>query len=256
MKTCLAAIAVSLSLIASPIAGATDTTVTVSGPWITLGDVADASGPLALVRVAPSPAPGETLALDPVFVGKVARSNGVYFPSDHSGPIRVSRMEGASVSVSSASTSSTSTPANPAPRRAIPPDNVAPRENMVLVTTRDAKRGDILTASDLMWETAPSNQGQTTGMPRLKTEVVGKQVRRTLRSGRAFRMSDIETPALIAKGDPVTLIYSTGGLMLTVSGRALTDAAANEPVRIMNNYSKRAIDAVATGAGEAHVRQN
>ena len=67
------------------------TPINVPGPWITLGDVADASGPLAKVRVAPSPDPGQTMKLDPQFVGKIARENGVYFPIDMTAPITVAR---------------------------------------------------------------------------------------------------------------------------------------------------------------------
>lgn len=237
----LAAFALATALVAAP-AVASEKSVSVSGPWITLGDVADASGPLAKVRVAPSPEPGQTLALDPNFVGNIARANGVYFPASHTGPIRVSRTTATHHTTSTGQTARTV------------PQNAPRNDAQVLVLTRDVKRGDILSANDMEWIDAPTNLRNLSTFPRLKTEAIGKEVRRTLRAGREFRASDLATPALIAKGDPVTLIYASGGLTLTVSGRALTDAAANEPVRIMNNYSKRAIDAVATGAGEAHVR--
>jgi flagella basal body P-ring formation protein FlgA len=136
-------------------------TVSVSGPWITLGDVADASGPLAKVKVAPSPDPGETLKLDPQFVGKIARSNGVYFSTGQTSPIVVNRVS------NSAHKSNSSR---------VPSDNKKPSEKHTLVVSTDLKRGDIIQASDLKWMKLPANRIKPSGTPASMSDVIGKEL--------------------------------------------------------------------------------
>ena len=212
----------------------------VDSAWITLGDVAQASGPLAKVRVAPSPEPGETLALDPAFVGKIARENGVYFPADRSEPIRIARLGTAPQSH------------KPTFQQVIPKP---PSNEHVLVLAEDLSRGDVITLAHLEWLEPGTIRKPATHAPENMEAVLGLEARRTMRAGRAIRIADVQAVSVIKKGEPVTLTYAKGGLRLSVTGRALTNAAMGEPVRIMNNYSNRALDAVATGAGRAQVSE-
>jgi flagella basal body P-ring formation protein FlgA len=65
--------------------------------------------------------------------------------------------------------------------------------------------------------------------------------------------SDIKAATVIKKGDPVAIVYAAPGVRLSVDGVAQNEAALGQPVRVLNSYSKRSIDAVATGHGEASV---
>ena len=199
-----------------------------------------ASGPLAKVRVAPSPEPGETLALDPSFVGKIARENGVYFPADQTAPIRVTRLVDGDVA------------SNLGENKAIPKP---PSPDHVLILTEDLMRGDVITLAHLEWVPPGATRKPSVNAPEDIQSVLGQEARRTLRAGRPIRTADVKTLSVIKKGEPVTLLYAKDGLRLTVTGRALSDAAMGAPVRIMNNYSNRALDAIATGAGEARVSE-
>ncbi|MBB34588.1 MAG: flagella basal body P-ring formation protein FlgA [Hirschia sp.] len=247
---CLAAACITLPFAVTSTAQAegADAPAIVSGPWITLGDVAQASGPLADVRVAPSPAPGETLALDPAYVARIARANGVYFSDDRTAPIHVQRTSAVANAQPASFGPTAQAPA--ATSRALPE---RPSENHALVLTRDIERGEILTASDMEWAGPEDGVRVSSSAPADMADAVGMEAKRTLRAGRTFRNADIKTPSVIRKGEPVTLIYASGGLTLSVGGRALADATLGEPVRVMNNYSNRAIDALATGSGEARV---
>ena len=49
----------------------------------------------------------------------------------------------------------------------------------------------------------------------------------------------------------VRVTYQVGGVNLSVMGKAMRNAAAGEPLAIMNVSSNRLIDAVATGPGQA-----
>lgn len=56
---------------------------------------------------------------------------------------------------------------------------------------------------------------------------------------------------VISRNDLVQVTYETDGIRLTVTGRAQRNAAAGEPVAVLNPQSGRTIDAVATGPGRA-----
>ncbi|MDQ1154070.1 flagella basal body P-ring formation protein FlgA [Brevundimonas sp. SORGH_AS_0993] len=56
---------------------------------------------------------------------------------------------------------------------------------------------------------------------------------------------------VIARNDMVRVIYQVGGVNLSVMGKAMRNAAAGEPLAIMNVSSNRLIEAVATGPGQA-----
>jgi flagella basal body P-ring formation protein FlgA len=83
--------------------------------------------------------------------------------------------------------------------------------------------------------------------------VVGQEARRLLRAGQPVQTADLKAPAVIRKGEPVRLVYTSEGLHLSVDGQAQGDAAVGESVRVLNRFSKRSIDAVAIADGEARV---
>ncbi len=56
---------------------------------------------------------------------------------------------------------------------------------------------------------------------------------------------------VIARNDIVEVLYETGGVRLTITGRAEGNAAEGQRVAIRNLQSNRVIDAVAVGPGQA-----
>ena len=55
----------------------------------------------------------------------------------------------------------------------------------------------------------------------------------------------------IARNDMVQVEFVSGGVKLTITGRAMRNAAVGEPLPILNLQSGRTIDAVAIGPGRA-----
>ena len=51
------------------------------------------------------------------------------------------------------------------------------------------------------------------------------EARRLLKAGQPLQAADLKAAAVIRKGDPVTLIYATAGVKLTVDGVAQNEAA-------------------------------
>ena len=62
---------------------------------------------------------------------------------------------------------------------------------------------------------------------------------------------DLTSPQVIARNDMVEVAFISGGVRLTITGRATRNAAMGEPVPVLNLQSNRTIDAVATGPGQA-----
>lgn len=230
--------------------------VAVHGDWVTLGDVAPVTGDAAKTLLAPAPAPGQTLSLDPKFVVEAARRSDIVLAIPLDRPVLVSRA-GAIAAAPSARQAPIAKPAPAAPSapaaRAVDPSG-PPVAGWVLVLVHDIARGARLSPADVEWA-APTNGIRPHGAPAEIDAVVGQEARRMLRAGQPLRASDLKTPTVIHKGDPVRLIYVADGLRLTVDGQAQGDAAAGESVRVLNRFSKRSIDAVATAEGEARVNR-
>lgn len=235
----IALLSLSLAALALP-ATAQTAAKKVSGEWITLGDVAPVTGEAAAILLGPAPPAGQTLSLDAAFVVATARSAGVFLAIPLDQPILVTRAAG------------NAPPANPArtanPARQIGAAQAATGD--VLVLARDVSRGSVITEGDLEWRPANSVRGAR-GIA--FDAAIGMEARRTLKAGQPVQQSDIKAPAVIRKGDPVSLVYSTQGVKLTVDGIAQNEAARGDSVRVLNSYSRRTIDAVAHGPGEARV---
>ena len=229
------------ALALAPLAAAQST---VKGDWIALGDVAPVTGDAAAILVGPAPPPGQTLALDPAFLVSVARKSGVILAIPLDKPIWVIRETG---NATPANVANAARPANPAPQ--IGGDS---RDAEIIVLVRDVARGHRITDADIDWAPASSVRAARNGVAGMDV-ALGMETKRSLKAGQPLQASDLKQPALIRKGEPVTLIYSSPGLKLMVDGQAQADAGKGESVRVLNTYSKRTIDAVAAAEGEAHV---
>lgn len=215
----------------------------ITGDWIMLGDVAPVTGEAAGLLLGPAPPPGQTLALDPAFVIATAKGAGVLLAIPLDKPILVTRATG------NATPAPVARPANPAnPARQVAP--ASSDEGQVLILVRDVARGDVIRGADVEWADL------TTARARGVTELdmaVGLEARRALKAGQHILANDLKAPAVIRKGDPVKLVYTSGGVHLAVDGVAQNEAALGEGVRVLNTYSKRTVEAVAAGHGEARI---
>jgi flagella basal body P-ring formation protein FlgA len=202
--------------------------VTVSGGQVTLGDLFSDAGSAASVVVARMP-PGQTVVLDATQVQLIARTNGV----DWGNPANLRR-----ISVQSAA---------PEPEAARPEARKA-RTPSVLTYLHSLNAGDVVQAEDLTWshDSAPGADA-----PRDADAVIGKAARRPLREGDAVSLRDISTPIAIHKDDVIAVTFTQDGLSLTLQAKSLADAAIGQPVSVINPGSKKVIQAVATGPGQA-----
>lgn len=242
-----------LSLAALALAAPAFAQTVVSSDWIRLGDVAPVTGEAAKLIVSPAPPPGDTIALDPAFLIAAAKKSGVILAIPLDKPIQVKRAALQATAAPVAKTPPQALAAPTAPRAPVAGATQAVAAQ-VLVLVRDIPRGQLVSDSDLDWADATTIHAPRTALVDASA-IVGRETRRPLRAGVHILASDIKTPTLVRKGEGVTLIYESKGVRLVTDGQALNDASLGENVRILNKYSKRSIDAVASAQGEARVQR-
>lgn len=202
--------------------------VVVSGDRVTLGDLFADAGPAAGIVVA-RVQPGQTAVLDATQLQILARSNGVDW-GNFAGLRRITVQSAAP---------------EPAPEA-----KKAVRTQQVLTYAHSLNAGDIVQAEDLIWSREAVAGADA---PRNPDMVIGMAVRRPQREGDAVSQRDVSAPAVIKKEDVISVTYAMNGMSLTLQAKALTDAAAGQSLSVMNTASKKIIQAVATGPGQAVV---
>lgn len=200
---------------------------------VTLGELFDGAGAAASIVVARRTGP--TAVLDAAQVQAAAARAGLHW-SNPSGLRRiVVRQGGAAPSgMQSASVSA-----------ARPGATVE-----VLTYARSLASGDVVQPEDVVWAQVQAHQAPG-GAPQDAEQVIGLSARRALRAGTPVQSRDLSAPQVIARGDMVQVAFVSGGVTLTVTGRAARNAAMGEAVVITNLDTGRAIDAVAVGPGQA-----
>lgn len=202
---------------------------------VTLGELFDQAGAAAPVVVGLRV--GASVMLEASQVQAVARRNGLEWDNPQ-GLRRIVVREGGAVA--------DDTSARPAAASVSRPGATVE----VLTYARNLATGEVIQPSDIIWSTVQAHQASAAG-PQDAEDVIGLSARRPLRAGAAVASRDLVAPQVIARNDMVQVAYVVGGVELSVTGRATRDAAAGEPVPVLNLQSGRTIDAVAVAPGRA-----
>ncbi|MFN3538173.1 MAG: flagellar basal body P-ring formation chaperone FlgA [Brevundimonas sp.] len=198
---------------------------------ITLGELFDGAGSAASVVVAQRSGP--TAVLDAAQIQAVAARAGLHW-SNPNGLRRIVVRQG------STPPALTQTSAAGRPGATVE----------VLTYARSLASGDVVRPEDVVWSQVQAHQAPAGG-PQDAEAVIGLSARRALRAGAPVQSRDLTAPEVISRGDMVQVAYISGGISLSVTGRAARNAAMGEAVVITNIESGRAIDAVAVGPGQA-----
>lgn len=118
----------------------------------------------------------------------------------------------------------------------------------VIVPSRDIARGEVIGDSDLVGGTIPAST-VFTGIVTSIDQIKGMEARRMLRAHQIVRADDLRHPVLVQKGSIVTMTFEAPGIVLTASGRAMSEGGIGDTVTIQNPASFRQIQAVVTGPG-------
>ncbi|KQW70486.1 flagellar basal body ring protein [Phenylobacterium sp. Root77] len=196
---------------------------------ITLSDLFEGAGAAGKIAVAAKP--GVSAVLDAAAVQGVARRAGLDWPNAE-GFRRIVVRSGASGPGMASSA-------------------VAARGNVeVLTYARSLSAGEIVQPQDLVWGKAAAAPSDA---PSDSDAIIGLAAKRPLRAGAAVSARDVSAPQVIKAGELITVTYEDGGISLVLQGKAMSAASLGDTLAVQNVTSKKVIQAVASGPGQAVV---
>lgn len=120
----------------------------------------------------------------------------------------------------------------------------------VLTYARSITAGEVVQPADLVWSKAAAAPSDTPSDPDL---VIGQAAKRPLRAGAVVLARDVGVAQIVKPGEIVTVTYDNDGITLSLQGKAMTAGGVGETIGVQNASSKKIIQAVVTGPGEAMV---
>jgi flagella basal body P-ring formation protein FlgA len=200
---------------------------------VTLGDLFDGAG--AAGRVAVATRTGQTVVLDAAAVQAAARRAGLDWAN----------AEGLHRIVVHAGAASASAGGSPAVSAAAARGNTE-----VLTYTRSVGAGEIIQPADLAWTKAVGAPGDA---PTDADQVIGQMAKRPLRAGAVVLAHDVAAAIVVKAGDLISVLYEADGVSLRLEGKALASAGVGETIAVLNTLSKKTIQAIVSGPGQAVV---
>lgn len=122
----------------------------------------------------------------------------------------------------------------------------------IAVASRSLARGHRLTAGDVtlaVRDTGQLRQGFVTHTD----AAIGMALQRPLQAGDPVRLSQLEAPTVVRRGDQVRLKASTGTITVDTKGTALSDGRVGDQVRVRNDRSERVVRGRVIGPGTVEV---
>lgn len=112
--------------------------------------------------------------------------------------------------------------------------------------------GTVLTPADIEMRLVPLRNAEANGVATID-QLVGKQLMRQSRAGLMLRPADVTEPRVVERNAQVTVILRNGPMTLTVKGQALNNAAAGQPVQVLNSTSKKILTGIALASGTVEI---
>lgn len=197
---------------------------------VTLGDLFDGAGAAAGTPVAARS--GRMVVLDARAVQAAARRAGLDW-ANAEGLSRIVVQSGAASALASGTGAS------------------AVRGNVeVLSYARSLSAGEVVQPQDLVWTRAAAAPADA---PNDAEQVIGMAARRPLRAGAAVSARDVSAPQVIKAGEMISVVYENEGISLSLQAKAMAAAAVGETFAVQNTASKKVLQAVASGPGQAVV---
>ena len=126
----------------------------------------------------------------------------------------------------------------------------AKRAQQTLTYARNIQSGDIIAAADLVWSDDAVASSDSLGDP---DAAVGKAARHALRAGAPAEARDLLSPRVVKRDELVRVSFESDGVTLALDGKAMSDGSVGDTIQVMNTTSKRIIEAVVSGPGQALV---
>lgn len=125
---------------------------------------------------------------------------------------------------------------------------------MAVVLSRSVARGTVLTAEDVTL--APVGLRVPDGIFTEPGEVIGRRTKTALGAGKPVLLRQMEPVWMVARGNPVVLVATAGGLAVSAPAEALDDGGMGDVIRVLNLSSGREVKAVVTGRNSVMAQTN
>lgn len=123
----------------------------------------------------------------------------------------------------------------------------------VPVLSQTINNGSIIGANDIDYIEIPESDVRPE-MVLSADSLIGMTPRRTAYSGKPLKATDLQAPMIIERGDVVTMLFKSGPLVLTASGKALQNGAKGDMIRVTNMVSNETIEGFVTASKEITVK--
>jgi flagella basal body P-ring formation protein FlgA len=123
------------------------------------------------------------------------------------------------------------------------------------VLNRPINAGEIIGVADLDLVQMQSDRVARDTLTRSEN-IIGRTVEHPLPPGRPLRLHDLKRDLVVKRGQTVTVVLDDPNISLITQGRALTDGAKGEPVKVLNTASSRVVEGFAAGPDLVTVSDN
>ncbi len=125
----------------------------------------------------------------------------------------------------------------------------------IVTLARAVERGETIRESDVVLERRPRTEATGDVIAALDN-AVGQAAKRALRAGQPVRAGDLMKPDLVTRNETVTIVFETGGVTLTMRGKAMASGAQGEMISVLNPQSKRVLQGTVDRPGVVVVSRN
>ncbi|MDE0591353.1 flagellar basal body P-ring formation chaperone FlgA [Halocynthiibacter sp. C4] len=119
----------------------------------------------------------------------------------------------------------------------------------ILVAARTLRSGDIIGASDYAIA-----EGSVASAIDAATNIAGLEAKTAIYAGQPIQAGSIGAPTVVARNQPVLLIYSQGGIFIATEARALGRGGAGDAIKVMNLASRSTVLGVVQTDGSVKVK--
>ncbi len=109
-------------------------------------------------------------------------------------------------------------------------------------------RGHVLSKSDLRADVRDVARMTTAGYISDPALLVGHKLKTSILAGRVLTRQLVEADTLVRRGQTVTLAIAAGGINIRMAGKALSDGARNQRIRVENLNSGRVVEGIVRSA--------
>lgn len=122
----------------------------------------------------------------------------------------------------------------------------------VLVARRTLPSGHIFTADDVSPEQRDVSR-LVGGYLSRPGDLLGKKLKHSLMAGRVITPSMLKADIMVRRGQMVTIVVRNNSISIRMMGKALTDGAQNQRIRVENTKSKRVVEGIVRSPEQVEV---